>query len=166
MIFNFFLPMTDSRIPRKHLRYLPPEFSERNPANGTSSVFRGRVSAPIIFSVGIASITINYWLIEALPRGGILGLDPRETSKRVWSRVDLLHCLQTTPFRPNRIDDLVPSPPSTLFRARKPPPAGAATCRGVFTLKQRRIARSSMRRWKWVIRSLTEIFGQNFAPVP
>lgn len=57
------------------------------------------------------------------------------------------------------------SPPSTLFRARKPPPAGTVTCYDVFT-KATLDTRSSMRLWKWVIRSLTEIFSQDFALVP
>lgn len=104
----------------------------------------------------------------------ILGLDSsQEISKRYLGGPIALRSsplFVITPFRRltgfHRFRHPLLSPPSTLFRARKPPPAGAAMCRDVFTLKVTSDTRSSMRRWKWVIRSLTEIFRQDFALVP
>lgn len=129
---------------------------------------------PIIFSVGRASMTIDcetrdarskrYYETHLWPR---FSRDLEEISWE-FNRASIFSAIRDNGVLSigfHRFRHPFLSPPSTLFRARKPPPAGAAMCRDVFTLKATSDIRSSMRRWKWVIRSLTEIFRQDFALV-
>lgn len=90
--------------------------------------------------------------------------DPREISKiQVRSRNRF-----SSLFATRNVPPISCSPLSTLDFI---PRAKATTCwRGYvpwrfYTLKATSDTRSSMRRWKWVIRSLTEIFSQDFALV-